>query len=111
MANLIKKLKGIDANKAYGPFDGNLTQAQRIDIERVQKRALRIIVPEYEYNRALQECGLKTLQQRRDDLCVRLIEQTSEPSYKQGRRGCCVFRGAENRIFPTNTFFSDTDNS
>ena len=46
-----------------------LTQAQRSDFERVQKRALRIIVPEYEYNRALHECGLKTLQQRRDDLC------------------------------------------
>ena len=61
---------------------GNLTQAQRIDIERVQKRALRIIVPEYEYNRALQECALKTLQQRRDDLCVRLIKQMSEPSHK-----------------------------
>ena len=63
-------------------WNGNLTQAQRIDIERVQKRALRIIVPEYEYSRALQECGLKTLQQRRDDLCVRLIEQMSEPSHK-----------------------------
>ena len=63
-------------------WNGNLTQAQRIDIERVQKRALRIIVPEYEYNRAIQECGLKTLQQRRDDLCVRLIEQMSEPSHK-----------------------------
>ena len=25
---------------------------------------------------------LKTLQQRRDDLCVRLIEQMSEPSHK-----------------------------
>ena len=49
-------------------WNGNLTQAQRNDIERVQKRALRIIVPEYEYNRALQECELKTLQERRDDL-------------------------------------------
>ena len=29
----------------------------------------------------------------------------------QGRRGCCVIGGAENRIFPTNTFFSDTDDS
>ena len=29
-------------------WNGNLTQAQRSDIERVQKRALRIIVPEHE---------------------------------------------------------------
>ena len=56
-------------------WNENLTQAQRSDIERVQKRALRTIVPEYEYNRALQECGLKTLQQRRDDLCVRLLNR------------------------------------
>ena len=63
-------------------WNGNLTQAQRSDIERVQKRALRIIVSEHEYNRAVQECGLKTLQQRRDDLCVRLIQQMSEPSHK-----------------------------
>ena len=41
---------------------------QRSDFERVQKQALRIIVPEYEYNRTLHECGLKTLQQRREDL-------------------------------------------
>ena len=62
-------------------WNGNLTQAHAAynDIERVQKRALRIIVPEYEYNRALQECELKTLQERRDDLCVRLIKQMSEP--------------------------------
>ena len=39
-------------------WNGNFTQAQRSDIERVQKRALRIIVPEHEYNRALQECEL-----------------------------------------------------
>jgi hypothetical protein len=52
----------IRSNLGYGAqvWNGNLTQAQRNDIERVQKRALRIIVPEYEYNRALQQCELKT---------------------------------------------------
>ena len=63
-------------------WNGSLTQVQRSEIERVKTRALRIIVPEYEYNRALQECGLETLQQRRDDLCVRLIKKMSEPSHK-----------------------------
>jgi hypothetical protein len=42
-------------------WNGNLTQAQRNDIERVQKRALRIIVPGYEYNRALQECDVRAI--------------------------------------------------
>ena len=37
-------------------WNGNLAQAQRSDIERVQKRALRIIAPGYDYNRALHEC-------------------------------------------------------
>jgi hypothetical protein len=75
----------IRSNLGYGAqvWNGNLTQAQRNDIERVQKRALRIIVPEYEYNRALQQCELKTLLERRDDLCFRLIKQISdEPSHK-----------------------------
>ena len=42
-------------------WNGNLTQAQRNDIERVQKRALRIIIPGYEYNRALQECDVRVI--------------------------------------------------
>ena len=50
----------IRSNLGFGAqvWNGNLTQAQRNDIERVQKRALRIIVPEYEYNCALQQCEL-----------------------------------------------------
>ena len=84
-------------------WNGNLTQAQWSDIERVQKRALRIIVPEHEYNRALQQCGLKTLQQRRDDLCVRLIEQMSEPSHKLHSlfpRKCSEVKERETRTNP-----------
>ena len=82
-------------------WNGNLTQAQRIDIERVQKRARRIIFPEYEYNRALQEYGLKTLQQRIDDLCVRLIKQMSEPSHKLHSllpRKCSEVKERETRL-------------
>ena len=84
-------------------WNGNLTQAQRSDIERVQKRALRIIAPGYEYNRALHECGLKTLQQRRDDLCVRLIKQMSEPSHKFHSllpRKCSEVKERETRTNP-----------
>ena len=84
-------------------WNGNLTQAQRSDIERVQKRALRIIVPEYEYNRALYESGLKTLQQRRNDLRVRLIKQISEPSHKLRSllpRKCSEVKERETRTNP-----------
>ena len=84
-------------------WNRNLTQAQRSDIEKVQKRDLRIIVPEHEFNRALQECGLKTLQQRRDDLCVRLIEQMSKPSHKLHSllpRKCSEVKERETRTNP-----------
>ena len=95
-------------------WNGNLTQAQWSDIERVQKRALRIIVPEHEHNLALQECGLKTLQQRRDDLCVRLIEQMSEPLHKLHSllpRKCSEVKERETRTNPGKfyNFFCRTD--
>ena len=64
---------------------------------------MRITVPEHEYNCALQECGLKMLQQRRDDLCVRLIEQTSEPSHKLHSllpRKCSEVKERETRTNP-----------
>ena len=93
----------IRSTLGYGAqvWNGNLTQAQRSDIERVQKRALRMIVPEHEYNRALQECGLRTLQQRRDDLCVRLIEQMSEHKlHSLLPRKCSEVKERETRTNP-----------
>ena len=95
-------------------WNGNLTQAQRSGIERVQKRALRIIVPEHEFNLALQECVLKTLQKHRDDLCVRLIEQMSEPSHKLHSllpRKCSEGKERETRTNPGKFyhFFSGTE--
>ena len=54
-------------------------------------------------NRALQECELKRLQERRDDLCVRLIKQTREPSHKLHSllpRKCSEVKGRETRTNP-----------
>ena len=42
-------------------------------IERIQKRALRIIYPELSYEDALDMLGLKTLYVRRGDLCNKLF--------------------------------------
>lgn len=63
-------------------WQGNLTIAQRNDIERVQKQALTIIFPEYGYNGALRVCNLKTLQEGRDYLCIELIKKMSQHSHK-----------------------------
>ena len=51
------------------------------DIERIQKRALRIMYPELKYHEALMESNLKTLTDRRDDMCVQLIKDMSNPNY------------------------------
>ncbi len=60
---------------------GNLTNEQHGAIERIQKRALRIIYPGLEYDEALDESKLKSLKQRRNDLCVDLIERMMQPSH------------------------------
>ena len=46
----------------------NLTLQQSKDIERIEKRAIRIIHPQYEYHQALVVSNLKFLKDRRDDL-------------------------------------------
>ena len=50
----------------------NLTLEQSKDIERIEKRAIRIIHLQYEHNQALVVSNLKTLKEGRDDLCVDL---------------------------------------
>ena len=47
-------------------------------IERVQKRVLRIIYPEAWYRKALEDANLKTLFDRREELCVSLFNQIKE---------------------------------
>jgi hypothetical protein len=49
-------------------WHGNLTNEQTRDIERIQKRALRIMLPELSYEEDLVKCKLKTLEGRRQDM-------------------------------------------
>ena len=63
-------------------WNGGLTMEQNEDIERIQKRALRIMYPELKYHEALMESNLKTLTDRRDDMCVQLIKDMSNPNHK-----------------------------
>ena len=67
----------------YGTqWNGNLTVEQSNDIERLQKRALRIILPGMSYDHALRQSNLKTLKQRRDVMCVDMIKKMSNPGHK-----------------------------
>ena len=61
---------------------GGLTVEQCKDIERIQKRALRIIYPELNYNEALTRCGTNTLENRRETICNNLIKGMIEPAHK-----------------------------
>ena len=47
-------------------------------IERVQKRVLRILFPEVSYSKALENAGLKTFFHRREGLCSSLFKQIVE---------------------------------
>ena len=71
-------------------WHGNTTTEQSHDLERIQKRAIRVIYREvtsqrgrlfynhagYEvtYEEALLKCNLDTLESRREDMCINLIQ-------------------------------------
>ena len=52
------------------------------DVERVQKRALRIIHPDLSYRKALGVIPLPSLSQRRDELCRSHFKRITKPSHK-----------------------------
>ena len=64
-------------------WSGGLTQMQKENIERIQKRALRIIYRSYdEYDSLLSQSNLLTLEERRNNLCAALIKDLLKPSYR-----------------------------
>ena len=50
-------------------WHGILTEEQSKDIERIQRRGMKIICPEKTYKQALIECGMETLENQREK-CV-----------------------------------------
>jgi hypothetical protein len=64
-------------------WNGNLTFEQSNDIERLQKRALGIILPAgMSYDHALRQSNLKTLKEGRYVMCVDMIKKMSNPGHK-----------------------------
>ena len=67
-------------------WHGAITNNERVDIERVQKVALHIILGcKYEnYRNALQETKLETLETRRDKLCLKFAKKAEQnPKHRQ----------------------------
>ena len=54
-------------------WHGSLTEEQSKDIERIQRRGMKIICPEKTYEQTLIECGMETLENRRGKMCIKLI--------------------------------------
>ena len=50
-----------------------MTEEQSKDIERIQRHGMKIICPERTYEQTLIECGMETLQNRREKMCIKLI--------------------------------------
>ena len=64
-------------------FHYSLSKYLSDEIERVQKRALRIVYPNIPYENALIEAGMKTLYARRQTACIKLFNQILEdPHHK-----------------------------
>ena len=59
----------------------NITQNQSDTIERIQKRAMRIIYPNEEYSDAIEKEGTETLSQIRSKLCKKLFTQIQHPTH------------------------------
>ena len=59
-------------------FHSSLPAYLSDQLERVQKRVLRILFPEVSYSKALEDAGLKSLFHRREELCCTLFKQIVE---------------------------------
>ena len=59
-----------------------MTEEQSKDKERNQKRVMKIICPRKTYEQALIECGMETLENRREKMSIKLIKVMKNPMHK-----------------------------
>ena len=67
--------------KASELWHSGLTKGQSDEIERVQRRVLRITHPGLEYPDALREAGLQSLRDRREAACVKLFNDIQKEEH------------------------------
>ena len=63
--------------QSYIVWHSSLTSGEKFDLERIQKVALRIILKDkyVGYEDALRQCNLKSLGERRSDLCLKFAKK------------------------------------
>ena len=69
-----------------GPKSGiwSLTEEQSKDIERIQRRGMKII----SYEQALIECGMETLENQREKMCIKLINDMKDLIHTVNSMSC-----------------------
>ena len=82
---------------AYQAFHSSLPAYLSDQIERAQKRVLRILFPELSYCKALEDAGLKTLFHRREELCSTLFKQIVESNDQHKLAGLLPARNDSER--------------
>ena len=63
-------------------WHGSLTEEQSKDIERIQRRGMKKICPKKTYEQALIDCGMETLENRREKMCIKLINDIKSLIHK-----------------------------
>ena len=85
--HFLKILKGYNApgedlKTVYISAIGSILEYGTKDIERIQRRGMKIICPEKTYEQALIECGMETLENRREKMCIKLINDMKSLIHK-----------------------------
>ena len=88
-------------------FHSSLPAYFSYQIERVQKRVLRILFPEVSYSKAPEDAGLKTLFHRHEELCSTLFKQIVESDGQHKLAGLLPAQNDNERYnFRNRRFFS-----
>ena len=90
-------------------WNEGITKDQSKEIERIQKRALKIIYKKDDYNKCLQTAELVSLKERRGQMCTQLIKSMSNSDHKLrigiGKRGriviCIMILNGELNVLKT----------
>ena len=92
-------------------FHNSLPQYLAIDLERCQRRALRIIFPSSSYEEALLLAGLVPLYDRRQQITDKLFQDIRDPEHKLNRllppMNSCTVNLRRKRSFAIKAFKTD----
>ena len=81
LVTVYKSLVRSLAEYACQAWSTSLTSGQSNKLEKLQQRALRIILPELKYDEAMKQLNLPSMSERRNKLCNKLFRSIQEPEH------------------------------